>query len=114
VPDVPIPVVAATVDKETDTESLSHLAAEPWVGRSSEFVAPLPPPDAFPGQTEAGPSTVSSTGPSTPGFLGSAVGSIHESLRFWKEMFEEDIYVEHILKEGYKIPVEMTAEQRAT
>jgi hypothetical protein len=51
-----------------------------------------------------------------PGFLGRAVGSLHEKsmIKFWKETFEKDFYVENILNHGYKIPIKMTPEEAAT
>jgi hypothetical protein len=44
------------------------------------------------------------------------VGSVHElsMIKFWKETFEKDFYVENILNHGYKIPVKMTPEEAAT
>jgi hypothetical protein len=74
-----------------------------------EFSAPPAAPDAFPGQAAGGGQTAAAAG-----FLGRAVGSIHESKDFWKKTFEYDPYVWRILEEGYKIPVKMTAEEKAT
>jgi hypothetical protein len=50
------------------------------------------------------------------GFLGKAVGSIHDpdTIEFWKKTFTEDVYVKNILREGYKIPVKMSPEERST
>jgi hypothetical protein len=41
------------------------------------------------------------------GFLGKAVGSIHDpdTIEFWKKTFTEDVYVKNILREGYKFPL---------
>jgi hypothetical protein len=73
----------------------------------SEFSAPPAPPDAFPGRTAAGSRQPSS------GFLGKAVGNIHDpdTIDFWKKTFTEDVYVENILQEGYKI---LSREERST
>jgi hypothetical protein len=51
-----------------------------------------------------------------PGFLGTAVGHIHEAatIAFWKETFEDDVYVENILKDGFQIPVKMSPEEAST
>jgi hypothetical protein len=46
-----------------------------------------------------------------PGFLGKAVSSVHDNLKYWEDTFEVDPYVRTILKEGYRIPVKMTAAQ---
>jgi hypothetical protein len=90
--------------------SQSSLLDEPWVCGPSEFSAPPAPPDGFPGRTAAGIRQPSS------GFLGKAVGSIHDPdmIEFWKKTFTEDVYVQNILREGYKIPVKMSSEERST
>jgi hypothetical protein len=87
----------------------SSLLDEPWVCGPSEFSAPPAPPDAVPSQTAAGIQQPSS------GFLGKAVGNIHDpdTIDFWKKTFTEDVYVENILREGYKIPVKMSPEERS-
>jgi hypothetical protein len=48
------------------------------------------------------------------GFLGKAIGTVHENLEYWEQTFEADLYVSLILKNGYKIPVKMSAAQRIT
>jgi hypothetical protein len=106
-------VQPVAVDKsapEARKTSQSSLLDEPWVCGPSEFSAPPAPPEAFPGQTAAGIRQPSS------GFLGKAVGSIHDPdrIEFWKKMFTEDVYVKNILREGYKIPVKMSPEERST
>jgi hypothetical protein len=90
--------------------SQSSLLDEPWVCGPSKFSAPPAPPDAFPGRTAAGIRQPSS------GFLGKAVGNIHDpdTIEFWKKTITEDVYVENILREGYKIPVKMSPEERST
>jgi tRNA(Phe) wybutosine-synthesizing methylase Tyw3 len=84
------------------------LAEEPWIGGFNEFSAPPAEKDAFPGLTAAGHAPLPDSG-----FLGRAVGSVHEPtlVKFWKETFERDIYVENILRLGYKIPVKMSTEE---
>jgi hypothetical protein len=52
--------------------------------------------------------------PAVPGFLGKAVESVHDSLKYWKDTFEEDSYVMLILENGYKIPVNMSDTERRT
>jgi hypothetical protein len=52
--------------------------------------------------------------PAVPGFLGKAVGSVHESLKYWKDTFEEDSYAMLILENGFKIPVNMSDIERRT
>jgi hypothetical protein len=106
--DVSQPPLAENVDVP-DGEDVSSPAEEPWMLAPDEFSAPPVPPEAFPGQAadEGQPAAVA-------GFLGRAVGSIHESIDFWKETFEEDPYVWSILEKGYKIPVKMTMEERST
>jgi hypothetical protein len=52
--------------------------------------------------------------PAVPGCLGKAVGSVHESPKYWKDTFEEDSYVMSILENGYKIPVNMSDIERRT
>jgi hypothetical protein len=90
--------------------SQSSLLDEPWLCGPSEFSAPPAPPDAFPGRTAAGIRQPSS------GFLGKAVGNIHDpdTIDFWKKTFTEDVYVKNILQEGFKIPVKMSPEERST
>jgi hypothetical protein len=85
------------------------LAREFRVGGPVDFFATLTPTDATPGPTRSSVPTSASSG-----FLGKAVGTIRESIRFWEETFEKDVYVSGILTNGYKIPVRMTPEQRAT
>jgi hypothetical protein len=83
---------------------------KPWILAPDEFSAPPAAPDAFPGQAACEGQTAAAAG-----FLGrGAVGSIHESKDFWKKTFEYDPYVWRILEEGYKIPVKMTEEEKAT
>jgi hypothetical protein len=50
--------------------------------------------------------------PAVPGFPGKAVGSVHDSLKYWKDTFEEDSYVTSILENGYQIPVNMSDTER--
>jgi hypothetical protein len=69
-----------------------------------EFSAPPRAPEALSvSQVQAG-----NKGISLKGFLGKAVGSVHESLKYWKDTFEDDAYVRSILENGYKIPVNMS------
>jgi hypothetical protein len=75
------------------------------LGGIQGFAAPLALPDAFPGPATGEAPT------KRPGFLGQAVGGIHDSIEFWKETFDEEIYVENILCHGYKIPVKMSLEE---
>jgi hypothetical protein len=42
------------------------------------------------------------------------VGGIHDSVQFWKETFESDVYVENILQQGYTIPVKMSPDEAKT
>jgi hypothetical protein len=102
------PTVAAEVVPEATVECTLSLADEPWVGGFNEFSAPTAEKDAFPGLTAAGHVPLPDSG-----FLGRAVGSVHEptSVEFWKDTFEKDIYVENILRVGYKIPVKMSTEE---
>jgi hypothetical protein len=92
-----------------DGKGISSPAEEPWILAPDKFSAPSVPPEAFPGQVadKGRPAAVA-------GFLGRAVGSIHQSIEFWKETFEEDPYVWLILDKGYKIPVRMTVEEKST
>jgi hypothetical protein len=77
-----------------------------------EFSAPPRTPEALSvSQVQAGNEGSSST---VPGFLGKAVGSVHESLKYWKDTFEDDAYVRSILEKGYKIPVNMSDTERRT
>jgi hypothetical protein len=50
----------------------------------------------------------------SPGFLGEAVGSLHESVDYWYATFDHDPYVFNILKYGFEIPVKMTDVERNT
>jgi hypothetical protein len=99
-------VAADEGDKSVSVGPL--LAEEPWIVGSLEFSAPPAPPEAFPTRTVGAAPT------KCPSFLGRPVGSIHESINFWKETLDEDKYVEGILKHGYKIPVKMTDDKAAT
>jgi hypothetical protein len=76
----------------------------------NEFSAPSAARKAFPGLAAADEGRSSAD----PGFLGKAVGKIHENLKYWEETLDHDSYVLNILKHGYKIPVKMTSEQKAT
>jgi hypothetical protein len=76
----------------------------------NKFSAPSAARNAFPGLAAADEGR----SPADPGFLGKAVGKIHENLKYWEETLDHDSYVLNILKYGYKIPVKMTAEQKAT
>jgi hypothetical protein len=102
------PTAAVEVPTEATVECTLSMADKPWVGGFNEFSAPTAEKDAFPGLNAAGhvplPDSV---------FLGRAVGSVHEptSVKFWKETFEKDIYVENILRHGYKIPVKLSVEE---
>jgi hypothetical protein len=82
---------------------------EPWVNSPNEFSAPSAKPGAFssPVGNEDLPAVAS-------GFLGKAVGTVHENLEYWEQTFKADPYVSLILKNGYKIPVKMSAAQRIT
>jgi hypothetical protein len=74
-----------------------------------EFSSPPPrAPEAL-SMVQAGNENISSKE-----FLGKAVGSVHESLKYWKDTFEDDVYVRSILENGYKIPVIMTDIERRT
>jgi hypothetical protein len=78
------------------------------VGGTQGFAVPLASQDAFPGPaTGEAPSKC-------PGFLGQVVEGIHDSIEFWKETFEEDIYLENIHRHRYKIPVKMLLEESCT
>jgi hypothetical protein len=92
-----------------DGEEFSYPVEEPWILAPDEFSAPPVPPETFPGQAadEGRPAAVA-------GFLGGAVGSIHQSIDFRKETFKEDPYVWSILEKGYKIPVKMKTEEKST
>jgi hypothetical protein len=81
---------------------------KPWVISPKEFSAPPRAPEAL-SMVQAGNKNISSTE-----FLGKAVGSVHESLTYWKDTFEDDVYVRSILEYGYKIPVSMTDIERRT
>jgi hypothetical protein len=102
------PTLAENVDVP-DGEGFSSPTEEPWILAPDEFSAPPVPPEAFAGQAadEGRPAAVA-------GFIGRAVGSIHQSIDFWKETFEKDPYVWLILEKGYKIPVKMTTEEKST
>jgi hypothetical protein len=103
------PLVAAEKAEATGCGTASMLSEELWVLAPNEFSALSASSNVFPGP-------VSGNGrlPAIPGFLVKAVGSVHNNLEFWTETFEYDSYVMNILKNGYRIPVEMTAAQRAT
>jgi hypothetical protein len=94
---------------DPEVEDFSSSVDEAWILAPDEFSAPPAAPDAFPGQAAGEGQTAAAAG-----FLGQAVGSIHESKDFWKKTFEYDPYVWRILEEGYKIPVKRTAEEKAT
>jgi hypothetical protein len=51
---------------------------------------------------------------SGPRFSWESIRKIHENLKYWEVTLDHDSYVMNILKYGYKIPVKMTAEQKAT
>jgi hypothetical protein len=72
---------------------------EPWVDSPNEFSSPVGDEDL--------PAAAS-------GFLGKAVGTVHENQEYWEQTFEANSYVSLILKNGYKIPVRMSAAQRIT
>jgi hypothetical protein len=99
---------AVEVGTEATVECTLCLADEPWIGGFNEFSALPAEKDAFPGLAAAGHAPLLDSG-----FLGRAVGRVHEptSVKFWKETFEKDIYVENILLHGYKIPVKMSVEE---
>ena len=40
-------------------------------------------------------------------FLGQAVGHVHDRLEHWEHVLKADSFVMGVLKEGYKIPVEV-------
>jgi hypothetical protein len=106
----PAPFAAATrpATESKGAEKTSFSAEEPWIMDPKEFSAPPAAADAFPGKAPGeGRLTFS-------GFLGKAVGKVHESVEFWKETFENDPYVMKILREGYQIPVKMTSAKRST
>jgi hypothetical protein len=84
------------------------LAKESWVGGILEFSALLASQGAFP--RRAADEGI----PKHSGFLGKVVGSIYQSLKYWNEIFGEDIYVEQILRHGYKIPVKMSESEAKT
>jgi hypothetical protein len=74
-----------------------------------KFSSPLPrAPEAL-SMVQAGNENISSKE-----FLSKAVGSVHESLIYWKDTFEDDVYIRSILENGYKIPVIMTDIERRT
>jgi hypothetical protein len=75
-----------------------------------EFSAPPRAPEALSvSQVQTGDEGISSTG-----FLGKAVGLVQESLKYWKDTFEDDSYVRLILVNSYKIPVNMSDTERRT
>jgi hypothetical protein len=83
---------------------------EPWVLSPKEFSAPPLTPGALSvSQVQTGDE---GSTPAVPGCLGKAVGSVHESPKYWKDTFEEDSYVMSILENGYKIPVNMSDIER--
>jgi hypothetical protein len=102
------PTAAVEVVTEATVECNLSLAEEPWVGGFNDLSAPPAEKDAFPGLAAAGHVPLPDSG-----FLGRAVGSVHEPdlVKFWKEIFKKDIYVENILRFGYKIPVKMSTEE---
>jgi hypothetical protein len=102
------PTAAVEVGTEAMVECTLSLAEEPWIGGFNEFSAPPVKKDAFPGLAAAGHAPLPDSG-----FLGRAVGSVHEPtlVKFWKETFERDIYVENILRHGYKIPVKISVKE---
>jgi hypothetical protein len=65
-------VAADEKGPETWKASQSSLLDKPWVCGPSELSAPPAPPDPFPGRSAAGTRQPSS------GFLGKAVGNIHD------------------------------------
>jgi hypothetical protein len=83
---------------------------KPWVVAPNEFSAPSAARNAFPGLAAADEGR----SPADPGFLGKAVDKIQENLKYWEETLDHDSYVMNILKYGYKIPVKMRAEHKAT
>jgi hypothetical protein len=106
---IPRPIPTQIVAQIT-LDSKTSLAEEPWVGGLTEFSAPPAPPGAFPGRVAVDIQLLAS------GFIGRAVGSVNEptTVEFWKKTFEKGVNVENILREGYKIPVRMTADKSAT
>jgi hypothetical protein len=103
------PLVAAKKAEATGCGTVSMLSEEPWVLAPNDFSAPSASSDAF-----TGPVAGDGRFPAIPGFLGKAVGSVHDNLEFWTETFEHDSCVMNILKNGYRIPVKMTAAHSAT
>jgi hypothetical protein len=86
-------------------------ADKPWLSGLHEFSAPHAAPDTFSGRTVwEGPAQP------CPGFLVKAVGHIYEAetLKFWKENFDKDVYVENILRSIYNRPVQMMPEEAKT
>jgi hypothetical protein len=93
--EVVCPTVAVEVDAKATVECTLSLAEEPWIGGFNEFSAPPGEKDTFPGLAAAGCTPLPNSS-----FLGRAVASVHKpaSVKFWKETFERDIYVENILR----------------
>jgi hypothetical protein len=99
----------ATQDPKGMEGFLNSGTEEPWVLNSNEFSAPLADQGAFSSHAgKVGQRTAKS------GFLGKAVRSVHENLKYWKDTFEADTYVTFILEKGYRIPVKMSKAERTT
>jgi hypothetical protein len=102
------PVIVSNIPEVDNEGEDIILAKEPWVDGTLEFSALLALLGAF-------PARAANEGiPKHSGFLGKAVGSIHQSLKYWNEMFGEDVYVEQILRHGYKILVKMSEAEAKT
>jgi hypothetical protein len=99
----------ATLDPKGAEGFLNSGTEEPWVLNPNEFSAPLADQRAFSSHAgKVGQRTAKS------GFLGKAVGSVHENLKYWKDTFEADAYITSILEKGYRILVKMSKAERTT
>jgi hypothetical protein len=107
-PKMPNPIGdKALLDHRGAKGFLNSGTEEPWVLNSNEFSALLADQEAFSShQGKVGQRTAKS------GFLGKAVGSVHENLKYCKDTFEADAYVTSILEKGYRIPVKMLKAER--
>jgi hypothetical protein len=99
----------ARLDPKGAAGFLNSGVEEPWVLNPNKFSAPLADQGAFSSHAgNVGQKTAKS------GFLGKAVGSVHENLKYWKDTFETDTYITSILEKGYRIPVKMSKAERTT
>jgi hypothetical protein len=67
------------VESSSERGGSSSCAEEPWVTSPGIYAAPPTPPGAF--SVQAGSAGKPAA---VPGFLGKAVGKVHENLEYWK------------------------------